>query len=77
MPREKPDEQDLAELTIEELEAEEAIILPDREALSLINAHLPNPATTSTLIVTQPVEPADETDPRESMPNHQEPQQWR
>jgi len=77
MPREKPDERDLAELTVEELEAEEAIILPDREALSLINPHLPTPASTATLIPTQPVDPADETDPREPMPPHQEPHEWR
>jgi hypothetical protein len=77
MPREKPDARDLAELTIEELEAEEAVILPNREALSLINPHLPNPASSATLIPAQPDEPSDELDPPEPPPSHQEPQAWR
>jgi hypothetical protein len=77
MPHEKRDERDLAELTVEELEAEEAIILPDREALSLINPHLPTPATTVTIFPTQPAEPGHEADPRELPPLDQEPQDWR
>jgi len=68
MPQEKHDGRDLAELTVEELEAEEALVLPDREALSLINPHLPTPASTTTIIPTQPDDPTDEAEPRESMP---------
>jgi len=68
MPPEKHDERDLAELTVEELEAEEALVLPDREALSLINPHLPTPASTATINSTQPDDPADEATPRESVP---------
>jgi len=74
MPREKPDERDLAELTVEELEAEGALVLPDREALSLINPHFPNPASTATIIPAQPVDPAHEADPHELTPPEQEPQ---
>jgi len=73
MPLEKPEERDLAELTIAELEAEEALILPDRAALSLINPYLPTPAATVTIIPAQPVDPAHGADPRESMPVDQEP----
>jgi len=77
MPQEKPGKRDLAELTVEELEAEEALILPDREALSLINPHLPTPATAAIIIPAQPADPGHEADPRGPLRPDQEPQQWR
>ena len=42
-PEEHGRERELAELTIEELEAQDAAELPDREAMSLINANLAAP----------------------------------
>jgi hypothetical protein len=74
MPRRQPDERDLADLTVEELEAEEAIILPDREALSLINPHLVTPASPAIIIPAQPGDSAHGTDLHELTPPHQESQ---
>jgi len=73
MPRQQPEGRDLADLTVEELEAEEAIVLPDREALSLINPHLATPANPA-IIPAQPDEPAHGVDPHDLTPPHQEPQ---
>jgi len=69
----EPDERDLAELTIEELEAEGAIVLPDREALSPINPHLAIPANPA-FIAPQPGTSVHGTDPRELTPPSQEPE---
>jgi len=71
MPRREPDERDLAELTVEELEAEEVIVLPDREALSPINPHLATPAHPA-FLPPQPDTPAHGLDPRELTPPTQE-----
>jgi hypothetical protein len=73
MPRCEPDERDLAELTVEELEAEEVIVLPDREALSPINPHLATPAHPA-FIPPQPDTPAHGLDPRDLTPPSQEPE---
>jgi len=41
--RKQPPDTDVAELTPEEIEAQEAAELPDREAMSLINANIAIP----------------------------------
>jgi hypothetical protein len=73
MPQRDPDERDLGELTIEELEAEEAIILPHREALSPINPHPAIPANHA-FLPHQPGTLAHGTDPHELTPPAQEPE---
>lgn len=49
MPQDTPAERDLEELTVEELEAQEALTLPDRAALSLISVYPTVPVDPATM----------------------------
>jgi len=63
MPQDQRDVRDLEDLTVEELEQQEALELPNREALSIIAPHLPSPADPGGALDIRPEHAAQDEQP--------------